>query len=232
MRATPPSATPYGLTERELEVLALVATGRTNRQIGAALFISEKTASVHVSRILAKLDVSSRAQAAAVATQVGLAGGAPAPPEPAERAGGRPTRTCDHLAPSSAHAQLGPPSSPPLGRARRRRSPRRDDSGGRRPTASGRLGPRAARRALRAAAFLAARPSPAPASSADLRLARATPPGRLASVARRPLPALRLASSAAIRSTTLPSDSSSGSSSAVTSSPLDLRSIRPRSSSV
>jgi DNA-binding CsgD family transcriptional regulator/tetratricopeptide (TPR) repeat protein len=65
---------PYGLTARELEVLVLVAAGQTNRQIGEALFISEKTASVHVSHILAKLDASSRAQAAALASRLGLAG--------------------------------------------------------------------------------------------------------------------------------------------------------------
>ena len=65
---------PYGLTERELEVLVLVAAGRTNRQIGEALYISEKTASVHVSRILAKLGATGRAQAAAMATRLGLAG--------------------------------------------------------------------------------------------------------------------------------------------------------------
>jgi DNA-binding CsgD family transcriptional regulator len=68
-------AVPFGLTERELEVLALVAAGRTNRQIGADLFISEKTASVHVSRILAKTGARTRAQAAALAVQLGLAGG-------------------------------------------------------------------------------------------------------------------------------------------------------------
>jgi DNA-binding NarL/FixJ family response regulator len=50
----------------------LVAEGRTNREIGAELFMSEKTASVHVSRILAKLDVSSRVEAAAVAHRLGL----------------------------------------------------------------------------------------------------------------------------------------------------------------
>ena len=60
------------LTDRELEVLRLVAAGSTNRQIGAQLFISEKTASVHVSRILAKLEVSGRAEAAARAAQLGL----------------------------------------------------------------------------------------------------------------------------------------------------------------
>ena len=58
---------PFGLTERERQVLALVAEGATNRQIGASLFMAEKTASVHVSRILAKLGVRSRTQAAAVA---------------------------------------------------------------------------------------------------------------------------------------------------------------------
>ncbi len=58
---------PFGLTARERQVLALLAEGATNRQIGAALFMAEKTASVHVSRILSKLGVRSRTQAAAVA---------------------------------------------------------------------------------------------------------------------------------------------------------------------
>jgi DNA-binding CsgD family transcriptional regulator/tetratricopeptide (TPR) repeat protein len=56
-----------GLTPREREVLALVAEGRTNRQIAGTLFISDKTASVHVSNILAKLGVANRGEAAAVA---------------------------------------------------------------------------------------------------------------------------------------------------------------------
>ncbi|TQM68517.1 regulatory LuxR family protein [Actinomadura hallensis] len=60
------------LTAREREVLKLVAEGRNNREIAAALFISPKTASVHVSNILAKLDVTSRTQAAAVAHREGL----------------------------------------------------------------------------------------------------------------------------------------------------------------
>ena len=60
------------LTARELDVVALMADGRTNREIAAALFISEKTASVHVSHILAKLGVRSRVQAVAVAHQVGI----------------------------------------------------------------------------------------------------------------------------------------------------------------
>ena len=59
-----------GLTGRESEVLALLAEGRTNREIGEALFITEKTASVHVSNILAKLGVSNRGEAAAVAREL------------------------------------------------------------------------------------------------------------------------------------------------------------------
>lgn len=61
-----------GLTSREAEVLALVAAGRTNRQIGAELFVSEKTVSVHVSNILRKLGVTSRVEAAAVAQRLGM----------------------------------------------------------------------------------------------------------------------------------------------------------------
>ncbi len=66
-------ADPFGLTPRERQVLALIAEGATNRQIGAALFMAEKTASVHVSRILTKLGVRSRTQAAAVAHRQQLA---------------------------------------------------------------------------------------------------------------------------------------------------------------
>jgi DNA-binding NarL/FixJ family response regulator len=65
-------AASLGLTHREAEVLALVAAGRTNRQIGQTLFITPKTASVHVSRILAKLGVAGRGEAAAVAHRLGL----------------------------------------------------------------------------------------------------------------------------------------------------------------
>ena len=54
-------------------MLALLAEGRTNREIGEALFMAEKTASVHVSRILAKLDVRTRTEAAAVAHRLGIA---------------------------------------------------------------------------------------------------------------------------------------------------------------
>ena len=59
-------------TPREAEVLALLARGRTNRQIGAELYISEKTASVHVSNILAKLGAGSRTEAVALAAARGL----------------------------------------------------------------------------------------------------------------------------------------------------------------
>jgi DNA-binding CsgD family transcriptional regulator/tetratricopeptide (TPR) repeat protein len=72
--AAEPEPVPLGLTPREHEVLLLVAEGRTNREIGAELYMSEKTASVHVSRILAKLDVSGRVEAAAVAHRLGLTG--------------------------------------------------------------------------------------------------------------------------------------------------------------
>jgi DNA-binding CsgD family transcriptional regulator/tetratricopeptide (TPR) repeat protein len=69
--ASSPAAS-LGLTQREAEVLALVAEGRTNRQIGQALFITHKTAGVHVSRILAKLGVTGRGEAAAIAHRLGL----------------------------------------------------------------------------------------------------------------------------------------------------------------
>ena len=62
----------FGLTAREREVLALVALGRTNRQIAAGLFISESTAGVHVSNILGKLAVTGRGEAAAIAHRLGL----------------------------------------------------------------------------------------------------------------------------------------------------------------
>jgi DNA-binding CsgD family transcriptional regulator len=67
-----PAIRAFGLTDRELAVLRLVGTGRTNAQIGTELFISSKTAGVHVTNILRKLGVSTRVQAAAVAERAGL----------------------------------------------------------------------------------------------------------------------------------------------------------------
>jgi DNA-binding CsgD family transcriptional regulator/tetratricopeptide (TPR) repeat protein len=66
------AAPPAGLTPRELEVLRCLVAGRTNRQIGSDLFISEKTVSVHVSRILAKLGAANRAEAATIAHRMGV----------------------------------------------------------------------------------------------------------------------------------------------------------------
>lgn len=63
---------PFGLTPRERQVLTLVARGATNREIGTELYMAEKTASVHVSRILSKLDVRSRTEAAALAHRQGF----------------------------------------------------------------------------------------------------------------------------------------------------------------
>ena len=64
---------PFGLTDREREVLRLLVEGQTNRQIAAALFISESTASVHVSNIIGKLGVANRVEAATAALRSGIA---------------------------------------------------------------------------------------------------------------------------------------------------------------
>jgi DNA-binding CsgD family transcriptional regulator len=64
------------VTRRELDVLRLLAAGQTNRQIGESLFISEKTASVHVTNLLRKLGVPNRIEAAAIAQRLGLNEGA------------------------------------------------------------------------------------------------------------------------------------------------------------
>jgi ATP/maltotriose-dependent transcriptional regulator MalT len=71
-QAAPDSVTRAGLTPREADVLRLVAAGRTNRQIGETLFISTKTASAHVSNLLAKLGVANRAEAGAAARRLDL----------------------------------------------------------------------------------------------------------------------------------------------------------------
>jgi DNA-binding CsgD family transcriptional regulator len=62
----------FGLSRREVEVLALIAEGRTNREIGERLFISQKTVGVHVGNILSKLGASGRVEAAMVAIRLEL----------------------------------------------------------------------------------------------------------------------------------------------------------------
>ncbi|OZM80477.1 LuxR family transcriptional regulator [Pseudonocardia sp. MH-G8] len=70
--ARPEPVGPDPLTPRERSVLAIVAQGHTNRQVGAELFISEKTVSVHLSRVMAKLGASSRTEAVSLAYARGL----------------------------------------------------------------------------------------------------------------------------------------------------------------
>jgi DNA-binding NarL/FixJ family response regulator len=75
---TPPprAGHPYpelrALTAREVEVLRIVGTGRSNADIAAALFVSEATVKTHVNRLMAKLDLTSRAQAVVAAYESGL----------------------------------------------------------------------------------------------------------------------------------------------------------------
>ena len=73
-RSTKWPAHDFGLSRRELEVLALITEGRSNPEIGRQLFITRKTVAVHVSNILTKLGVSGRVEAAAAAIRLGLAG--------------------------------------------------------------------------------------------------------------------------------------------------------------
>jgi DNA-binding NarL/FixJ family response regulator len=63
------------LSSREVEVLRLVAAGRSNGEIGDELFISRKTAGVHVTHILNKLGVSNRVEAAMAAARLGILDG-------------------------------------------------------------------------------------------------------------------------------------------------------------
>jgi len=72
VEAHPVAATSDVLTPRERSVLALVADGRTNRQVGTELYISEKTVSVHLSRVMAKLGAASRTEAVTIAYARGL----------------------------------------------------------------------------------------------------------------------------------------------------------------
>ncbi|MEW2632992.1 response regulator transcription factor [Streptomyces sp. NPDC048389] len=73
-REEPPQGLP-GLTEREREILALVGEGLTNREIGNRLYLAEKTVKNNISRLLAKLGVERRVQAAVIATQAAAAQG-------------------------------------------------------------------------------------------------------------------------------------------------------------
>ncbi len=74
---TPRPANVFELSAREREVLALIAEGRTNREIAERLFISQKTVGVHVGNVLAKMRVSGRVEAATVAIRLGLTDSAP-----------------------------------------------------------------------------------------------------------------------------------------------------------
>ena len=78
----PVTAHAFGLTDRELEVLRLLGEGKTNPEIAAALFISPRTAGVHVTHILRKLDATTRVQAATIAERAGLLASASEPTRP------------------------------------------------------------------------------------------------------------------------------------------------------
>ncbi len=80
----PSAAERLGLTAREMQVLPLMAEGLTNREIAGALFISPRTAAVHVSHILEKLDAGNRAMAATAAHRLGLVEGRAEPAEPSQ----------------------------------------------------------------------------------------------------------------------------------------------------
>ncbi len=77
-RSTGSAGAAFGLTDREREVLGLIAAGWSNQEIADALFISRKTASVHASHIFDKLGATNRAEAAAIAHRSGLAAPLPA----------------------------------------------------------------------------------------------------------------------------------------------------------
>lgn len=71
---------PFGLSPRELEVLLILAEGRTDREIAERLFISQRTVHIHVRRVLAKLGATSRTQATAIAWRAGVVPGTPSAP--------------------------------------------------------------------------------------------------------------------------------------------------------
>ena len=70
--APAPPAFPDGLSQREVEVLSLIALGKSNREIGEELFITSNTVARHVSNIFTKTGVSNRAEAATYASRQGL----------------------------------------------------------------------------------------------------------------------------------------------------------------
>jgi DNA-binding CsgD family transcriptional regulator len=78
----PATAHAFGLTDRELDVLRLLGQGKTNPEIAAALFISPRTAGVHVAHILHKLDATTRVQAATIAERAGLLASVSEPTRP------------------------------------------------------------------------------------------------------------------------------------------------------
>ena len=78
MQAVSAPESPVDLTERETEVLRLLAQGQSNKQIAHCLHISEKTVKTHVSNILSKLGVQSRTQATLCAIRIGLVSASPA----------------------------------------------------------------------------------------------------------------------------------------------------------
>ena len=84
---TEPAAARLGLTDREAEVLGLIAAGWSNQEIADALFISRKTVSVHASHIFDKLGAGNRSEAAAIAHRLGLDGNASPPPGSSARRG-------------------------------------------------------------------------------------------------------------------------------------------------
>jgi len=68
----PPQSLPHPLSERELEIVQLLAQGATNREIAAALFLAEGTVKNHLTNILGKLGARDRAQAALIARDLGI----------------------------------------------------------------------------------------------------------------------------------------------------------------
>ncbi|MGP3986410.1 helix-turn-helix transcriptional regulator [Streptomyces sp. 3N207] len=103
----------FGLTRRERDVLELVAEGRSNRQIAERLYIAPKTASVHVSNILAKLGVATRGEAAAMAFRLRLV----SPNGLSSAAPGTTTEPGTTTAPRPAPAPSPAPAPPPPGRS-------------------------------------------------------------------------------------------------------------------